>query len=257
MMVTMNLSDSDKAMAFEFSRTLVTRRKQMCPWPLTAGETETLYIPSNLLAMRDELLARNESTKELLYYGQRLSIDLSDYPIRGKKWKVGISTNNYQSMWVPQNCSTVDACYESPHWATFQTWALTAYKVEYENLLVLNTIGRLFNVATTWKQIHKALPETLNGLLIQAGSSDARRSWSYKSNTRKLKEVAQQLRSEGSSRAKNLPDIAADMIKRRGSFVESIMAQAALLDEKTVLDDGPFQDTWVHGVTLPKEEDLL
>lgn len=253
-MVNMSLCARDREMAKAYVKALTERRKQLCPWPFGAKEVESLYIPANLLKVRDEIADASPNFGWLFAKNTRVSLDMKNAVIMDKAFEVFIMASDGVSVWAPLSYNdSVRPCLSSPHWPAFRTWCLQAYKTEVENMVTQRTINTLFEHATTWKQVHRALPRTINALraYVDAVDSSQPRGGShyyFRSPRAKLREVQAALDREGSSLARRLPRETQELLRKRGDFAEEIMAQAMLLEDRQNLGEGPFRNTWVLGV---------
>jgi hypothetical protein len=130
---------------------------------------------------------------------------------------------------------------------------MQALKVETENQIAHEAIKQTVAAATTYKQLFKALPQTMQAVVAHA--STVENNWEYRSNRPKLREVLAINNSEGATRARNLPDGVNHMLRRRQALVETTLASAVMLPPHDGMQkDHVLDQTWLWGYQIDTDK---
>ena len=248
-MANMQLSQSDKEMLLSYSRQLLARRKQLAVLNLKIDEVEQLYLPRYFyhtikkLAERDPSNERfyNRSTAQQVRYDSFLG----DKPLR-----IFLRCNRQNKM-IATYTSDYDPRIQmdSPYLSEFRRWCIEALKVETANQVTAYVVNRVISDATTYKQMFKALPESMKAVAAHSETRD--RDWAYRSQRTKLKEVLAENNRDGAGRARSLPDETVALLDRRRSTVEEVLAMSVLLpDHDGQLEHSVFDQTWVTSFSI-------
>lgn len=239
-MVNMSIADGDRYMLESHFDDLLQRRKQLAPWPFTMEHQITqLYMPPVLFHTIVKLRDRCEPDV-WLHRNRNVHVEVP-HILKGKLVQVRISCNDYLP--VPRS-GHLRAVETAPTWPQFHAWTKQAAQIEFTNNAVENTFRQALKQATTYRQLAKALPETMKA--IASHNSCKRPAYHLRRATEKYKEVVKELGEDGGSRARSLPPELQRIIQERRKLIETTMAQAVMLPDKNHIGDHPWGDTWIN-----------
>lgn len=241
----MSIADGDRTLVYEAIRNLLNRRRQMVPWPFSLDETEQLYLPRAVWELKQNLGSGVQPTGDyttLLFTFNKQCVRVP-----------GILRDQAPVLTIhragPLLCSQKDVVWDvlpsSPSYARFREWAANAAKIQLTNELVFDTTNKAFKKMTTFRQFYKALPETFNAVIHYSDAlTKARHYHSYSRAASKLRSIATELRAEGASGARNLPEEVAEAVRQHKAVIEMVMASSMLLPICDDMGNGPFRSTW-------------
>ena len=239
-MVNMSLADGDRYMLESHFDSLLMRRKQLAPWPFTMEHQVTqLYMPPVLFHTFNKL--RDHCAPDVWLHRNRYANVEVPHIIKGKLVGVRISCKDYLPTPRTGNLRAIET---APTWPQFHEWTKQAAMIEFTNHVVEQTFKRALKNATTYRQLAKALPETLKA--IAAHNSLKSPPYHLRRASHKYTEVMKALGDHGGSRARSLPYELQNVIKTRRKLIESTMAQAVMLPANNYIGDHPWGDTWIQ-----------
>lgn len=245
MTTNMQLSQGDKEMIGFGVAALLDRRKQLCPWPFTIEQTEKLFITENVWRARQQIVDLNPNYDDLFYKGSVQKISVQNVVVNRE---LDILIRCSARFWCGQSNEKLPAVTHAPHYPEFHQWCVEAAKVQAMNEHVGRIITKVLNKATTYRQIHKALPETLSALTSHYASEKRKNSWNYRNAIHKLGNVTAELGSTKVNRAREMPQELKETLAGHRHHVEQTMAMAVLLPDHDGTGHGqPFDATWISG----------
>lgn len=255
-MSNMQLSDSDKEMIKSYTQTLLNRRKQLCPLEMSIENVERLYIPSYFYNTLQDLFLRDVKLPGYMhkntYVDLRLPFNIDLDVISTARAHIQVNRGSgTRLITTADNGTPLMAIKSSPGYRAYAEWCAKVVEVELTNRVVAYVVRHVLNTATTYKQLFKALPESMQAVAVQADIHDKQNDWAWRNQRSKLKEVLRINNKEGAERARNLPAYTNEMLNRRRALVEQMLATSVMLPAHDGLGaDSVFQNSWVEGITL-------
>lgn len=243
-MTNMSISGGDREMMSHYTADLLNRRKQLAPWPFTTAEQVTqLYMPP-IVYSTFEKLGDFEPVNQWLHKQRYVFVKVPEV-IRGEYVKIRIHSRDNM---IANRTEPLPAVQSVAEWPKFHAWVKAAVKIELTNQLVGATIKDTLNHCTTFKQLAKALPETMKA--IAQHNSIKRPMWGYARASTKYKDVMKELGEDGGKRARSMHPELQKILQDRRNLIESTMAQAVMLPNNDWIGDHPWAETWTSGLYL-------
>lgn len=245
-MVNMSISEGDRSMFLEYTNALLNRRKQLAPWPFTdANQVKQLYMDPVLYSTLNKL---NGHTRDQVWSWLHLQryFDVSVPGVKkGELVTVRVSdTDGLLCLRMGKGRAVTTTEY----WPEFYQWTKQATRIELTNQLIHATVKRVVRRTTTFKQLTRALPETMKAVAQHIEVSTSQ--WHYNRPRKKYVEVMKELGDDGGARARAMPSELQQILLDRRSLIEGTMAQAVMLPNVNELGDHPWRDTWVAQLYL-------
>ena len=221
----MNLSSGDKCMLGEYTRRLLMRRGQLHPWTLDNEETERLYIRGDIWRAVQSI--REAGYGDVIQRNARITILERT---TGGYLNVVVSHDANGGLMSPKAYSAMDVIPGTPEHKKFSEWLAGAAKCKAEDEIVQRLIDTLAGQCTTYRQLEKALPASIQAVAAYAASKEAY-VYQYRRNREKLIGVVTALGDSGGKRAKNLPAHLQQLLGKHSALAERVLATCVMLPE--------------------------
>ena len=244
-MTSMQISQGDREAMNAAMMELLLRRRQLAAWPFDRDETELLYIPRNIWDLKAHI--RNYDCGKLLYHDNEQQITVLGLLSTAVTVNVQSSSYNlWSGQYLHSNKPNMPVCKAAPHYRDFMSWLAGAIKIEATNQRVYNVWTSVVNTTTTFKQLEKALPVSLQAITAQYAVGDA---WQYRKERGKLAAIKVLLETEGARRARTLKEETLELLRPNKSLIEGVLAQCVILPNHCgLLKGSEFDRTWINGM---------
>ena len=245
-MANMSIADGDREMFLDYTSCLLNRRKQLAPWPFTSHEQVIqLYMDPVLYSTLNKLNEHMRNPASQWLHMQRFfEIDV---PGVKKDGLVTVQLHSTDGLPCLRN-GKGRAVTTTEYWPEFYEWTKQAARIELTNQLIYNTVKSVIMHTTTFKQLAKALPETMKA--VAQHTSVSRQQWYYNRARAKYPEVMKELGDNGGMRARAVTPVLQEILSDRRALIEGTMAQAVMLPNVDQIGDHPWRDTWLTGLYL-------
>ena len=245
-MVSVNISDTARQQLRNAASHLLDRRKQMCPWPFDVAETEQLYIPRHIWDVGDRIRTAHPKGKHLLNTSSGQTVRMLDVlPDKYTNPVVSIICTGH--IWT--FAGEVNACTGTELYPKFRSWVRKAAKIELEKETALAAFRLGMGACTTFKQLHKAMPEMCKGTLgYFSNQNDDANTYTMGNFAQRAGEITAELKN--SSRAQSLPHAVRETLENARIISEPAFVQAMMMDNSgNISRAGSFHRSWVNVAT--------
>lgn len=254
-MANMSLGQSDREMLQTYLLALLQRRKQLAPLRMSVEQIERVYVPGYFYATVAKLNERDPNNRFFLNAADNVPVAYKNFYGAGKDLHVYLRAKRVTMMAYNNRIdSSAPVLENSPFIRPFREWCVQAVKVQTTNQIVYYVARDIITSATTYKQLFKALPETMEAVSAHCSLPFVDGQWVYRNQRVKLRECLKINKQEGAKRARALPASTLDLLNSRRTLVEGTLASAVLLPHHDGIgEDLTFDRTWVDTVDLPTE----